>query len=837
MPVHRLLPRVASLLSLTFFGASLLFAQGVTIVKSTNGQHPSAPPGPIVPVGSTVTWTYLVSNISGRDLTNVSVSDDPAGAITCPSTTLTAGTSMTCTATGTAVAGQYTNTGTVMADDGGVPVSASDVSYYYGQPPGLLSLVKSTNGQDANTPPGPVVAPGSTVNWTYVVTNTSSDPLTGVSVTDDQGVTVSCPQTTLSPGESMTCTASGTAITGQYTNIGIASATHPVVGPIVATDPSNYFGQGTDFDFGDAPDSYGTSFASNGARHSLDPAVFLGACVDAELDALVSPAADGDDTNAGTTTNGTCATPGDDEDGVVFNGSLVAGQSASVTVVANAPCTLSAWIDFGIDGGFGVADSLFPGGTALAAGSNTLNFTVPPTATAGQSYARFRCTTDGPVGPTGAARDGEVEDYQVTLVPSADLSVSKSDSPDPVTPGSSLTYTITVTNAGPSSAPVATLSDSLPAGTTFMALAAPGGWSCSTPAVGANGMVSCNAASMTPGSATFTLTVATAASLAPASTISNTSTASSSAVDLVPGNNSATATTTVGPAQSDVSVAKTGSPNPVAPGGNLTYTITVGNAGPSDAAGLTLTDILPAGTTFVSLTAPGGWTCSTPAAGANGTVSCTAPILPPGVNFVFTLVVKVDPATAAGTSISNTATVSSTSSDPAAGNNSSTMMATASAAQADLSIAKTGAGVASAGTPITYTINVTNNGPSTATSVVMSDTLPAQTTFLALVSPGGWACTTPAAGTTGSVSCSAPSMAPGNAVFTLTVFVGSSVPNGTSISNTAQVASPTADSNLTNNSSTLTTTSAQAVPALSGRELIALLLVLAGLGAVMIRRT
>jgi hypothetical protein len=405
-----------SILFLIAATAPVAAQSSVSIVKATNGQDANSAPGPVVTVGSTVTWTYVVT-AGGRDVTNIAVTDDQGVTVTCPFTSLLAGTSMTCTASGIAVPGQYANIGTVNARDAGGPVFASDPSHYYGQPAGLITLVKATNGQDANLPPGPVLAVGAAVNWTYAVTNTGTQSITNVAVTDDQGVVVTCPQNTLAVNASMTCTASGTAQAGQYTNVGTVTATHPVFGTIVATDPSHYFGQSENFDFGDAPDSYGTNFASNGARHLLGTNVYLGACVDAELDGQPSANANGDDTNVGTSAFGTCAVAGADEDGVTFNNALTVGQTATITVVANAACTLSAWIDFNANGNFSdSSDNLFPGGTVLVAGSNSLTFTVPSTAVAGATYARFRCTTDGVVGPVGPARDGEVEDYKVTLV-------------------------------------------------------------------------------------------------------------------------------------------------------------------------------------------------------------------------------------------------------------------------------------------------------------------------------------------------------------------------------------------------------------------------------------
>src|SRR5260370_42085999 len=72
---------------------------------------------------------------------------------------------------------------------------------------------------------------------------------------------------------------------------------------------------------------------------------------------------------------------------------------------------------------------------------------------------------------------------------SADLSVTKVDTPDPVNTGSNLTYTITVSNNGPDAAANASWSDTLPAGTTFVSMPDVSGWSCTTPAAGHNGTV------------------------------------------------------------------------------------------------------------------------------------------------------------------------------------------------------------------------------------------------------------------------------------------------------------------------------------------------------------
>jgi hypothetical protein len=106
-----------------------------------------------------------------------------------------------------------------------------------------VSIEKSTNGEDADDAPGPTVTVGSTVNWQYVVTNTGTTSLTSIVVGDDQpGVTVSCPSSSLTPGQSMTCTASGLAVQGQYRNVGTVTASSGT-DSVSDSDASHYFGQ------------------------------------------------------------------------------------------------------------------------------------------------------------------------------------------------------------------------------------------------------------------------------------------------------------------------------------------------------------------------------------------------------------------------------------------------------------------------------------------------------------------------------------------------------------------------------------------------------------------
>jgi hypothetical protein len=173
---------------------------------------------------------------------------------------------------------------------------------------------------------------------------------------------------------------------------------------------------GSPLDFGDALDpTYPTLAVNSGASHVLGSGVYLGSCVDAEPDGQPTESADGDDIDSTPTTYGTCV-GGTDEDGVVFLTPLTVGTTADIQVVASAACTLTAWIDFNHDGDWlDGGEALFPGGQPLVAGTNILSFTVPMVRP-GPAYARFRCTTDGAVGPTGQASDGEVEDYSVAIL-------------------------------------------------------------------------------------------------------------------------------------------------------------------------------------------------------------------------------------------------------------------------------------------------------------------------------------------------------------------------------------------------------------------------------------
>jgi uncharacterized repeat protein (TIGR01451 family) len=235
----------------------------------------------------------------------------------------------------------------------------------------------------------------------------------------------------------------------------------------------------------------------------------------------------------------------------------------------------------------------------------------------------------------------------------------------------------------------------------------------------------------------------------------------------------------------------------VSQGAPITYYITAFNNGPNDATGVIVKDVLPPQLLFENIIAPPGWTCRTPAAGTNGTITCTSAVLPMVGSKLFVLGARA--AFDAAGSIVNTVSVSHAGSDPNPGNSSASSNATTvQGTTADVSITITTDKLeAAAGGAFTYTITVTNSGPDPASLVTITDVLPPQLQFLdrfvTATNGADFLCSTPEVFTNGTVTCSASRMAPGaTATLMLHVRVAPNAALG-SVTNTATVTSPTAD--------------------------------------------
>jgi uncharacterized repeat protein (TIGR01451 family) len=421
----------------------------------------------------------------------------------------------------------------------------------------------------------------------------------------------------------------------------------------------------------------------------------------------------------------------------------------------------------------------------VAGGVATITVVVTTTVAAViTNQATVTATTPDPV----PANDVAIENTTVTSW--ADLSIAKTDGVLVVVAGTSTTYTITLTNNGPSVEPAGVvLSDPIPAGTNGSEAEA----DCT---VGAGVFTCTTSAPLAVGtSVSFQLTLAVTPGYVLPTLTNTASIASSPVVDPDASNDSATDVDTV-TATADLSIVKTDGVTTVKPGSSTTFTITVTNNGPSDVpAGIVVTDQIPAGTVASETEA----NCTLSA--TTFTCTTTAPLVV-GASVVYRLTLAIDVAYTA-TTLVNTATIpASPVPDPNPANDTSSDADTVTPLDADLSIVKTdSADPVLPGDSFSYTIVVTNAGPDDARDVALTDTVPGALTISAVTSSGTGACLT----TGQTIVCGIDPLAAGG-TWTVTVQVGVPLdtPSGT-VTNTATV-SGTGNTDLTNDSASQTTT-------------------------------
>src|SRR5256712_182310 len=359
--------------------------------------------------------------------------------------------------------------------------------------------------------------------------------------------------------------------------------------------------------------------------------------------------------------------------------------------------------------------------------------------------------TSTETGPVSGADD------TTTVTSNPILNIGKTDAPDPAVAGTDdITYTISYSNTGTAGATGVIIRDTVPAGTTFVSATASGSL--------AAGVVTWNIGNLASGaSGTVQMVVSINTPVANNTTITN-ATYSITSNEVGPVNGAADPTNVLSDPR--FTQTKTDAPDPVAAGANITYTLAYQNVGTNNATGVVIQDPLPANTTFVSASASGSlaggvvtWNVGSVNAGSSGTV---------------TLTVKVSSPLANGTVITNTGwTIDSNESLPQTGPNATTTVASAPV----LSVSKTAApNPVNAGGNITYTLTYSNSGNENATGVVLSDAIPANTTFVSASAPGApaggvvtWNIGNLAAGTSGSA--------------TLVVRGNSPLANGTVINN------------------------------------------------------
>ncbi|HEX8889752.1 MAG TPA: cadherin-like domain-containing protein, partial [Pyrinomonadaceae bacterium] len=443
-------------------------------------------------------------------------------------------------------------------------------------------------------------------------------------------------------------------------------------------------------------------------------------------------------------------------------------------------------------------------GTLPAGKSVTIKFQVtvnnPPTSPANATSVQTQGLVLFNSGSTVVTDDPATvasNDATITPLGRSDLAVTGvTDNATTTTPGSTQTYVISYSNPGRSTTGVV-LSETVPVGTTFNPGASSPGWTCApnnnagSVCTNTIGALAHNASSTN----NFAVTVNNPAASG-LNTISDTASISgdtSYEADINPANDSANDTTTLNAAPAFGTFTKSDGVTTTTPTSTLTYTINYTNTGNQDAAGVVLTETVPTGTTFVAA-GSSAWTgCSNGAAA--GTV-CTINVgnLAGGGSGSgsATFVVLVDSTVIAG--LDNIVNNASIADD---GTNTGGVPVTVGASDTDtlnavpdLSITKSpDVTNASADTVITYTLNYANGGNQGATGVVVTETVPANTNFVAAGSSAGWSCADNSpAGTscTNTVGALAGNGAGGSLTFKVKVV--NPVPGGTTqITNTATI--------------------------------------------------
>ncbi|HEX9984262.1 MAG TPA: DUF11 domain-containing protein [Thermoanaerobaculia bacterium] len=689
-----------------------------------------------------------LNQTSGPVLSCTTPAVGAGGTITCTTASLATGAIATFTLTAAIPAGTpsgttYTNTVTVDATND--PNDENDSS---------TATITVSSADVSIDKSGPATAfVGENVNYTLTVTNSGPDAATDVQLIDTIPAGTTFVSITRTSGPTASCTAPPVACTIAL----LPNGQTAVFSLVVHVDQTGTLTNSVTV----ATESFDSDLSDN------SDSVETLASADADLAVTKSgPTTAVAGTNVtytlGVTNNGPSPATG-----VALSDPIPAGttfvsitQTSGPTFTCNSSvnCTIAS-LDAADTATFDLVLAVSPGSTGNVVNTATATSTTPD---------------DTP------ANNSDTETTAVTS--SADLAVTK-DGPLSATAGTNVTYTIGVTNSGPSTAATVTLTDAVPAGTTFVSFNQLTG-----PAFTCDTTVVCTIATLAPATpATFELVV----SVPPTATgpVVNTATITSATTDPVPANNTDTVTTAIG-ASADLAVTKSG-PASATAGSNVTYTIGVSNSGPSTAATVTLTDAVPAGTTFVSFNQLTG-----PVFACDNTVVCTIATLAPAATATFELVVSIPPSVTAP--VVNTATISSTTPDAAPANNTATVT-TAVGATADLVVTKSGPASANAGTDITYTLSIANNGPSDATNVVLSDPIPAGTTFVSLSQLTG-----PTFACDNTINCTIATLVAGaSATFELTLHVNPDAAGP--ISNTATGSSSTADPTPANSSSTTAT--------------------------------
>ena len=390
--------------------------------------------------------------------------------------------------------------------------------------------------------------------------------------------------------------------------------------------------------------------------------------------------------------------------------------------------------------------------------------------------------------------ENNTDDDTVTARPLADLAIEKTRT-QPYVVGEQVTYTLAVTNLGPSvSVKDITVVDTLPTGLSIASIDA-GPWQCQ-PTSGETDTLTCVLKEdLQPLEQAPLINVTVDVLESPGAEAINTAEVTGTTEDPNLKNNK---DEVVDPVVSEVQLGiakKTTGANPVTAGQSTEFTITVSNFGPAKAKNVVVVDQLEAGLRATSATGP-GWSCDL---GTGTTVTCTRANFPLSAS-PSDIVVKadVDKSVPGGTTLKNVATVTTTSPQPG-GNPDPATSTVDVVAKSDLGIFKShNGGPWTIGKKGTWNVRVVNNGPSDNPGpITVVDNLPRGNEFLSATGDG-WSCS--ATGRTVTCVYGAGLVVGQEAGFSIRV----NVVNGAApaVVNPAEVTSPIEDTDPSNNKAT-----------------------------------
>jgi len=408
-------------------------------------------------------------------------------------------------------------------------------------------------------------------------------------------------------------------------------------------------------------------------------------------------------------------------------------------------------------------------------GRATLDTGLP----AGSSPGQF-------ISATATSPSGDTSEFSVDIKTAGqiNLELTGTGTPNPVLAGNQETYTFTVANQGDIAAHQVLFTDQIPAGVSVVSASTSQGYIF--PSMNRT-TVQASLGTIGPGmQATVTIVVGTSATMT--GTITDTASVTSQEPDPDSSDETATINTSVEQA-ADVSIAMSATPEPVLQGGDLTYTITVADLGPSSASGVNVTLPVAAGASYVSGTSPTGSITF-----ANGQVTASLGNLAVISPVTLTIVLQAETAG----KLTETATVTSDDIDPNPANNQVTITSDVDPA-ADLAATIAASAPAAAATvDLVYTVTVTNNGPGDDPNVMLADTLPAAANLVSFSASGGLIPTE----NNDQVSVSV-GLLPAGASETLTIEVDPTGLPGSSLTDTATASGQLTDPNPGNNTVTL----------------------------------